>query len=114
VLRRFDNWPAVVLVAGRHRLAAVKKIKRKTIPAMVEDEDGPAVERWAKRMAISENLVRGELTPAERAMLTDQRKAVYVAMHPETTSSTPHGGGRRRKNGAGRAVPFRPFAWKSI
>jgi hypothetical protein len=37
-----------------------------------------------------ENLMRAELSPAERAKATARRKAVYLKLHPETA----HGGNR--------------------
>lgn len=77
----FDRLAALPL--GRHPLAAFKKLKLKTIPAMVEDEDSPAVERWAKRMEISENLFRRNLSDATRASLLAQLKALYEEEHPE-------------------------------
>jgi ParB family transcriptional regulator, chromosome partitioning protein len=91
VCRRYHRAPTVVLVAGRHRLEAHKRLKLKTILAIVEEEDSPEVERWRKLAEIDENLIRRTLTAAQRASLIARRKAVYEEVHPETK----HGGARR-------------------
>ena len=69
------------LVAGAHRLAAAKKLGWDEIPCVVappEDDDRAAL------MEIDENLMRGELSPAERAVHIDERKAIYERLHPQT------------------------------
>ncbi len=64
-----------VLVAGHHRLAAAKSLGWETIKAMVlgdklTDDD-------LKLAEIDENLARGELSAAERAIHIAERKAIY-------------------------------------
>jgi len=80
----------VFLVAGYHRLEAAKRLKHKVVTALVENEDSPAVERWQLLAEIDENLIRRELTAAQRASLIGRRKAAYEAVHPETK----HGGAK--------------------
>jgi hypothetical protein len=67
--------------------------------------DHAAIKRWpltgiageaalgarAALTEIDENLIRRDLTPAQRAKLVAKRKAAYEAVHPETK----HGGARR-------------------
>jgi ParB-like nuclease domain len=81
------------LIAGRHRLEAARGLEwesiRAEIRADVKGEDILLSE-------IDENLARGELTPAERAIHITKRKEIYEARHPET-KSTKRGGPRRAK-----------------
>jgi hypothetical protein len=48
----------------------------------------------ARLVEIDENLVRGELTAAERALCTAERKKIYEQSHPERTK----GGDRKSKS----------------
>jgi ParB family chromosome partitioning protein len=89
----------VVLVAGRHRLEACKTLKHKTIAAIVEEEDSPAIEHWRALAAIDENLIRRKLTAPQRAKLVAQRKKLYEAVHPETK----HGGAPGKAGGGKKA-----------
>lgn len=65
---------------GGHRLAAFRQLGFATIPASVCDDD----DLHAELAEIDENLIRNELSPAERAMAISRRKAIYEALHPET------------------------------
>jgi hypothetical protein len=91
VCRRGKRTPSLVLVAGRHRLEACRKLKHETILALVETEDSTALEQWRALAEIDENLIRRDLTAAQRAKLIARRKAAYEATHPETK----HGGAPR-------------------
>lgn len=75
------------LVAGLHRLEAAKRLHWDSIPAIIVE----AKDADARLAEIDENLMRGELTPAERAIHVAERKRLYEEMHPETQ----HGGVRR-------------------
>ena len=67
-----------VLVAGLHRIEGRKKNGSKTILAtVVEDMDADQAE-------IDENLIRANLTVAERAMHVAARKSLYEKLHPQT------------------------------
>lgn len=67
------------LVAGAHRLAAMRGLGRPTIPAVVrrlsDDE--------ARQIEIDENLVRRGLTPLERAEMLEARFAVWSRRFPD-------------------------------
>lgn len=76
-----------ILIAGAHRLEAMKALGYKLIPAIILTESDAA----ARLIEVDENLVRRDLTIAERARLTILRKETYEALHPETA----HGGDRR-------------------
>lgn len=88
---RSRNGIGFMLVAGRHRLAAVKQLKHEAIRAEVRE----GMEADAAELAeIDENLIRADLSPAERAMHLARRKELYEKQHPETK----HGAvGRGRK-----------------
>lgn len=68
------------LIAGAHRLAAAKMLKWDSITATVVEVDSLD----ARIAEIDENLIRNELSPAERAMHTAERKRLYEEAHPET------------------------------
>jgi N6-adenosine-specific RNA methylase IME4 len=88
-----------VLIAGHHRLLACKALKWETIPAVVLD----ASEVDAKIAEIDENLVREDLLPSERAKLTAERKALYLAKYPETGHGKAPGAKGSAKGGKVRA-----------
>ena len=76
------------LVAGWHRLEATRQLKHDTIRAVVlEGLDADA----ALLTEIDENLVRADLSPAERAIHLAERKRLYEKLHPQTK----HGGDRK-------------------
>jgi ParB-like chromosome segregation protein Spo0J len=76
------------LVAGRHRLEAVRQCGHDHIRAVVLD----GLDADAALLAeVDENLVRADLSPAERAMHVARRKVLYEKLHPETK----HGGDRK-------------------
>jgi ParB family transcriptional regulator, chromosome partitioning protein len=86
---------AYVLVAGRHRVEAFRKLGIERIPASMVDLNTLEAELYE----IDENLARNELSPADRAAAVARRKAIYEKLNP----STKHGaiGGGRGKAGAG-------------
>ena len=95
-IRRPHGQMVPHLVAGAHRLAAAKKLGWDEIPCVVappEDDDRAAL------MEIDENLVRGELSPAERAAHIARRKEIYERLHPGTV----HGGAPGAGRGKGKA-----------
>jgi N6-adenosine-specific RNA methylase IME4 len=69
------------LVAGRHRLEAVRKLKHEYIECRVLD--GLSADQ-ARLAEIDENLLRADLTPSERATHHAERKKLYLKLHPET------------------------------
>jgi ParB family chromosome partitioning protein len=77
-----------ILVAGWHRLEAVRKLGWPSIRATVRDGlDADA----AQLVEIDENLIHVDLTAAERAINMARRKELYEKLHPETK----RGGDRR-------------------
>jgi ParB-like chromosome segregation protein Spo0J len=71
------------LVAGHHRLEAVKRLKIfARIQVIVIDAIKDADQ--ATLAEIDENLCHAPLTPAEEALHVDRRKQLYEKLHPET------------------------------
>ena len=50
---------------------------------------------------LDENLMRAELSPAERAKATARRKAVYLKLHPETAAGASQAAGMNNAQGRG-------------
>jgi ParB/RepB/Spo0J family partition protein len=71
---------AYQLKAGAHRLEACKRLGWEQIDVLVTDFAG----RQGMLAEIDENLVRRDLSDAERAKLTAERKRIYELEHPET------------------------------
>jgi ParB-like chromosome segregation protein Spo0J len=82
-------------VIGRHRLEAAKLLGWSTIAATVTDLNDDE----AELAGIDENLIRGELSPAERALHIGRRKELYEKLHPETR----HGGAPGQAGGGKKA-----------
>jgi ParB-like chromosome segregation protein Spo0J len=66
-----------VLIAGRHRLEAMRRLDRPEIECLVADSDDPQSEL----IEIDENLCRSNLTAAEEAIALARRKELYEAQH---------------------------------
>lgn len=77
VAKRGDHF---ILVAGAHRLAAVKKLGSETISASLVE--GTNLE--LRLYEIDENLLRRELSELDRAAFLLERKMVWEQLHPET------------------------------
>jgi N6-adenosine-specific RNA methylase IME4 len=103
-----------VLVAGWHRLEVAKKLKSDRIRAVIlEGVDADQ----AQLAEIDENLIRADLTPAERALHLARRKQLYEKAHPETRPTKAGGPGRaktHRQNGDDTAERFTQDAAKKI
>jgi N6-adenosine-specific RNA methylase IME4 len=81
IVLRAQDGSGYWLVAGRHRLEAAKSLGWKAIMAnVVTGFDAVA----AELAEIDENLIRADLTPAERADHQARRKKLYEQLHPET------------------------------
>ena len=88
ILRKHPDDPGLLfLVAGAHRLQAVRDLGWPRIEALVVD--GP--EEEIGLIEIDENLIRKDLTPLERARFLAQRKAIYARLYRQTG----RGGDRR-------------------
>jgi hypothetical protein len=88
-----------VLVAGRHRIEALRLLKHESVLVRVVDFDDLEAKLWT----IAENLHRAELTVAERAgqiteyarLSQDKRDAaVLVQLAPKPEGGRPEGGAR--------------------
>jgi N6-adenosine-specific RNA methylase IME4/ParB-like chromosome segregation protein Spo0J len=76
------------LVAGWHRLEAARELGLDSVHADIRD----GLDADAAQLAeIDENLVRADLSPAERALHVGKRKDLYEKLHPEIK----HGGDRK-------------------
>ena len=91
-----------VLIAGRHRLEAYKKLDLKEIPVNVV----PLEEHTMVELAqIDENIIRNNPTALERGELLKRRKQIYEEMYPETRSVNIKGGPGRGKKGVDNTQP---------
>ena len=74
ILKGLDGKETVRLVAGRHRLEAMKRLGFATVQCTVfKCDDALRIEL----VAIDENLVRHDLSPAEHAFLTRRRIEIF-------------------------------------
>ncbi|WP_444453171.1 ParB N-terminal domain-containing protein [Rhodobacter capsulatus] len=89
--------PRLRLVAGRHRLAAVRMLGWEMIPALVSE----MTDDEAECAEIEENLQRGNLTVMEHAASLAGLKAIYLRTHPETAR-----GGDRKSDQRDNNVPL--------
>ena len=79
------------LVVGAHQLAAATQLGHASIAAIVLD----GLDADAAQLAeIDENLIRADLSPAERALHVARRKELYEKLHPQTK----RGGDRKSAN----------------
>lgn len=90
-LRR-GSGRGLYLVSGLHRLEAARKLKWDEIPAIIF-EDLKKIDE-ALLAEIDENLMRGELSPAEQAAHHAKRKELYEKLHPRTKHGGNPGGGK--------------------
>ena len=91
--RRSDGGYSLVI--GRHRFEAAKLLAWSTIAVTVTDIDD---DDEAELAEIDENLIRGELSPAERALHVGRRKELYEKLHPETKHGATGRGGKKVAN----------------
>jgi ParB family chromosome partitioning protein len=87
------------LLTGNHRYAALQKLKRTTIPAIIANAD----DLHAELITIDENLCREALSPAQETAAIARRKQIYEQLHPETA----HGGNRKSSRQFGDLKPKR-------
>ncbi|MGM4909141.1 MT-A70 family methyltransferase [Rhizobium sp. 768_B6_N1_8] len=102
---RAHNDPSVRvrLSAGAHRLEAMRQLGREHITAIIRSEDEVDAELWE----IDENLIRAELTPADRAIFIHRRKQLYELKFPETVNGAT-GIGRPKLRQVGEAISEEP------
>ncbi len=80
-----------VLVTGRHRLEAARRLGWEAIRCEVVEDVHELT--WAL-LEIDENLERGELSAAERVIHVARRKELWEELHPETRPTSRGGPGR--------------------
>ena len=83
------------LVAGRHRLEAMRRLGADRIDCFFLDVD----DIHAELAEIDENLVRANLTPAQEAAAVTRRKSIYETLHPETKATKDGGTFRGNQHG---------------
>jgi ParB family chromosome partitioning protein len=83
------------LIAGAHRLEAVKRLGWPEVPVQIVELD----ELHRTIAECDENLCGTQLTPAERAEFTHRRKWAYEQLHPETVNGATAERGRLRQVG---------------
>lgn len=83
---------SVKLGAGGHRLEACRRLG---IKVLCFHHDGDDLDR--QLCEIDENLIREDLSPADRALFLARRKEIYLIKHPETA----HGGDRKSSGQVG-------------
>ena len=88
-----DDPGLLILVAGAHRLEAVRDLGWPRIETLIVD--GP--EEEISLIEIDENLIRKDLTPLDRARFLTRRKAIYAKLN----RASDRGGDRRSANSTG-------------
>lgn len=73
--------PGFKLVAGAHRVAAARSLGWEEIEARVLGCGLDYLE--TELMEIDENLIRAELSPAQRAAAIKRRREIWAALHPD-------------------------------
>ena len=92
ILQKHPDDPGLLLlVAGAHRLQAVRDLGWPRIEALVVDGSPEEI----SLIEIDENLIRKDLTPLDRARFLARRKAVYAKLY----RATGRGGDRRSASG---------------
>jgi hypothetical protein len=77
--KRVDGETGFVLVAGNHRLEALRRLGHEFVDCIVMSEDEIDAQIWE----IDENLVRASLTPVEEAEHLSKRKELWEAKQAE-------------------------------
>jgi ParB family transcriptional regulator, chromosome partitioning protein len=86
-VRKIGRTGKYALIAGAHRLAALREIGADTAACVVLK----VTDLEAQLLEIDENLCRRELSALDRATFLAERKRVYEELHPQTK----HGGDRK-------------------
>jgi ParB family transcriptional regulator, chromosome partitioning protein len=92
-----DAGKPFILVAGHHRLEALKLLGREEAECLLLADD----DLQAELAEIDENFCRAELTPAQMASAMARRKEIYLALYPETAPGKAQARGLNTKIGRG-------------
>jgi N6-adenosine-specific RNA methylase IME4 len=95
--------PLVRLAAGGHRLEACRRLG---ISVLCFHKAGDELDR--QLCEIDENLIRADLTPADRALFLHRRKEIYLVKFPDTANGAV-GNGRPKLRQLGEATETRRF-----
>jgi ParB family transcriptional regulator, chromosome partitioning protein len=88
-----DDRGKHALIAGAHRLAAAREAGLPTLQAIVFHGDA----LMAQLLEVDENLIRRGLSELDRAFFLARRKALYLALHPETKRGGDRKSGRKNQ-----------------
>lgn len=75
------------LIAGAHRLEAVKRLGWAEIAAKVWSGAG-VTDDWCRLMEVDDNLAGAEMDALDTAVFLAERKRLYLKLHPETAHAT--------------------------
>lgn len=81
-----------ILIAGLHRLEAVRRLGWTEVECTVSSLDG----LQAELAEIDENIIRSGLSPVEYGEILLRRKEIYEALHPETKNGGDRKSGKIR------------------
>lgn len=73
------------LIAGAHRLEAVKRLNWHMVTCRVWSGTG-VTDDWCRLMEIDDNLAGAEMDALDTAVFLAERKRVYLKLHPETAA----------------------------
>jgi ParB family chromosome partitioning protein len=96
------NGPGFNLVSGFHRLTAAQKLGWQCVDSIIIEVSQPE----ARLVEIDENIVRNELTAAERALCMAERQKMYEECYPETKK----GGDRKCRSKRQLGASIKSFA----
>lgn len=101
-----------ILIAGRHRLEAVKRLGWERIPAIDTKADDIEARLWE----ISENLHRAELSPAERAEQIEEWRTLTLHTYKQQVrnNSAPLGGAQPDEKGYRKTAGALGISEKSV
>lgn len=77
-----------LLVAGRHRVAAIRKNGDTDIRADIFEPAAKHASLFIELAELDENLDRNELDALERAIFIGRREEIFTQLHPETKRGT--------------------------
>ncbi|HET8702136.1 MAG TPA: ParB N-terminal domain-containing protein [Nitrococcus sp.] len=95
---------AYQIIAGQHRYEACRQLGWTEVDCVITEDDDNHAALWE----IDENLMRAELSPADRARLTAQRKWYYEQLHPEAAAGAVRARAANEKMGRDVGAKFAP------
>lgn len=81
-----------IIIAGLHRLEAVKQLGWTEVECMVSSLEG----LWMELAEIDENIIRSDLSSLEYGDVLLRRKEIYETLHPETRNGGDRRSGKNR------------------